>query len=344
MARSNHAEDALKVVVYNTLNTKLAREIRNKHSAVLVRLSEIQSDLRRSFADMDDPIDALGVSVLSGEPLLFIGKPGTAKSLLIRLFCEHIGIQMSKTEGSHPDYFEYLMTPFTEPNELFGYFDVAKAVTSKQLVRDDKNMMQKAKVVYLDEVFNGSSAVLNSLLAFMNERIFHDRGVVQKVALESLFAATNSVPETAELRAVFDRFLLRCEMSNIQPAPDNVTKLLQTGWNTTYGARGTGGDPTFLINMKAFREDMKTSKLMTFEDERYAKALSKLIGVSRTRGLSEVSNRRLIKFQFVLATHAVFRSARDKVDPQITSEDLKLWKFILDRRDRAFEEMMSHEI
>ena len=146
--------------------------------------------------------------------MLLIGPPGTVKSRLIRAFCELIGL-MDESDSNNRDYFEYLLTPFTEPGELFGYYDISKA-TKGTLERMDKGMIQHARVVYLDEVFNGSSAILNSILAFMNERIFHDRGERKPVALQCLFAATNRIPETPVLSAFFDRFLLRCKVENVR--------------------------------------------------------------------------------------------------------------------------------
>jgi Mg-chelatase subunit ChlI len=330
---------------FRILDTTTAKKLANDHKAVLKSLNTIRINLRDSFADMDEAVNALVLAVLSGEALLFVGKPGTAKSNLIRLFCQHIGILTDNPNGSHKGYFEYLMTPFTEPSELFGYFDVAKAINSKELVRDDDNMMQKAEVVYLDEVFNGSSAILNSLLAFMNEGIFHDRGRVHKVALKSLFAATNHVPETPELRAVFDRFLLRCEVTNVQPSPDNVKRLLTAGWSTTYTEkRKPNTHLKFLPEIDKFREAVRkdAEKLMKFNsDDGFMKAISFLVGNSRAKRLSDVSNRRLIKFQFVLATHAIFRAAVNDSDPMITSEDLYLWRFILDRSDGDIEGMIG---
>lgn len=333
---------------FRILDTTIAKKLANEHKGVLRSLNTIRISLRDSFADMDEAVSALVLAALSGEALLFVGKPGTAKSNLIRLFCQHIGISTDNPNGSHKGYFEYLMTPFTEPSELFGYFDVAKAINSKELVRDDDNMMQKAEIVYLDEVFNGSSAILNSLLAFMNEGIFHDRGRVHKVALKSLFAATNHVPETPELRAVFDRFLLRCEVKNVQPSPDAVKRLLNAGWSTTYtDKRRPNTHLKFLPEIDKFREAVRrdAERLMRFDsDDSFTKAISFLVGNSRSRRLSDVSNRRLIKFQFVLATHAIFRAAVDDIDPVITSDDLYLWRFILDRSDGDIDGMIDGAI
>ena len=199
--------------------TELAQLAQNQH-AVLDRLSKIEDVLCSRFYDMQSVIRGLVLAAATREPMLLVGPPGTGKSLLIRAFSELLGAPPAAlAEADQPYYFEYLLTPFTEPGELFGYYDIrafmqggsARQVegAAAQLTRMDTGMLQGAGVVYLDEVFNGSSAILNSLLAFTNERKFHDRGTLVEAQWQCIFAATNDIPETAELRAIYDRFTLR---------------------------------------------------------------------------------------------------------------------------------------
>src|SRR5262249_24652897 len=132
-----------------------------------------------------------------------------------------------------------------------------------ELERVTEGMMQHAQVVYLDEVFNGSSAILNSLLSFMNERVFHDRGRRTRVDLNCLFAATNRVPESPELRAVFDRFVLRCRVDNIDVrtgGPDRVHDLMAKGWTETFGQVTRHGEFSGLLaEAHSFRKDIQSA-------------------------------------------------------------------------------------
>jgi MoxR-like ATPase len=331
------------------------------HIDTFKSLHKVEIELQERFYKMDNAIQALILAVASGEPLLLIGPPGTAKSRLIRTFCGLLGLlELQNLSKRKPEYFEYLLTPFTEPGELFGYYDIAKI--KEKLVRESSMMMQEAQVVYLDEVFNASSAILNTLLAFMNERYFHDRGQRIEVPLQCLFAATNHVPDAPELHAVFDRFLLRCHVSNIEPAtPQNIGELLSSGWKDTYalpaagsngaattaGAKGKGKPPAFPIQrdllegLKKLRTHIKEltrdGELIPQLGDPFYGVLSKKIEFARATQLSDVSNRRLVKMIHVMLIHRLYEVvALDNVSPGATIKmgdaQINLFdKFFLDR-------------
>ena len=319
-------------------------------------LHAIEEDLNNRFARMAEPIHALIISALIGEPLLYVGDPGTGKSLLIRCFCQYIGAYPLKKENTldHPNYFEYLLTPFTEPGELFGYYEIVEEGGKRKIARDKYpiGMMQSAKVVYIDEVFNGSSAILNSMLAFMNERRFHDRGKFIKVNMEAMYGATNQVPETSELRAIYDRFFLRCVISNIEirdverANKSALQELLEKGWSESYDPAGTmklEPVPKLLQTLKEFREDIgaNTTGATLFGDPRnqgFIQELNRMIEEIRRRELSKMSNRRIVKFVNMILMHAIYDAViQKKPKVEITQRQMSLWRFILDRRDDSLE-------
>ncbi len=321
------------------------------YKPVLEELAVIEQQLNQRFLDMEEQILALILAVASGEPLLFIGPPGTAKSRLIRAFCGTIGLIDENRLGAERDqeeegYFEYLLTPFTEPGELFGFFDIAKLQHGGELQRQEQGMLQQAEVVFLDEVFNASSALLNSLLSVMNERIFHDRGRRKGVRLRCLFAATNQVPETAELRAFFDRFLLRCRIGSVtgdRPAfPVELHRLLEKGWPETYGSHPRRPRSELLTQLEQLRESVRmlteTGLLVPAWHETLYKNLAYRIYTARDYDLSEMSNRRVIKMVFVMMVHRLYRAAKDG-----DSSDLSLGKLELDLVHRYFLDRFDEE-
>jgi len=320
---------------------ELLKRIATQHFSTFKQLEEIESILTSRFVGLEKAIKALILSIANGEPLLLVGPPGTAKSRLIRAFCGLIGLIDEKNlHKGHQDYFEYLLTPFTEPGELFGYYDISKAKDGN-LVRNEDGMMQKAKVIYLDEIFNGSSAILNSILSFMNERIFHDRGTRKKVSMQCLFAATNQIPEKPELRAIFDRLVLRCQVENIPAQPKPISDLLQKGWMETYAAHQKQSSLQGLLeNTQKLRQSIQdhtsSKKLLVHDTEhQFYKKFTWMVNHIRQFGLSELSNRRLIKISHTMLIHAMYewvKSNNRKSDIIIGSNEFGLIpRFFLDR-------------
>ncbi len=144
------------------------------------------------------------VAAIAGEHMVLIGPPGTAKSAVIRSFAKLIDAK----------YFEYLLTRFSEPNELFGPVDI-QGFRQGTYRRVTTGMLPEAEIVFLDEAFKANSAILNSLLTLLNERRFNNGSTVVRVPLISLFAASNEVPSSDNLDAIFDRFLLRVHSDNL---------------------------------------------------------------------------------------------------------------------------------
>jgi len=311
------------------------REIVNAHYRTLQNLQRVHRELDRRFAGLDDATLALVLSAASGEPLLLIGPPGTAKSMLIKTFCELVGVDR---EGSASRYFEYLLTPFTEPGELFGFYDPSKLTNEGKLERiHADSMMQSAHVVFLDEVFKGSSAILNALLSFMNERAFYDRGRRHSVPLQCLFAATNELPDSDELQAIWDRFTLRCRVDNVAADRGRIQDMLTKAWPLTYGEESrTPSAPDLLEELQALRETIRGATGLFEPEPDTLGIVTQLVELARTHGLSQVSNRRMVKFMYVMLVHRVYDCARagDASAPAIAlrAEELRLLpKYFLDQ-------------
>jgi MoxR-like ATPase len=310
-------------------------EIVNAHYRTLQDLQRVHRELDRRFAGLEDATLALVLSAASGEPLLLIGPPGTAKSLLIKTFCELVGVDR---EGSASRYFEYLLTPFTEPGELFGFYDPSKLTKEGRLERiHADSMMQSAHIVFLDEVFKGSSAILNALLSFMNERAFYDRGRRHSVPLQCLFAATNELPDSDELQAIWDRFTLRCRVDNVAADRGRIQAMLAKAWPLTYGTESrTFSAPHLLADLQALRESMRDAAGLFNPEPDGLGILTQLVELARTHGLSQVSNRRMVKFIHVMLVHRVYDCVRagdaNASAAAIRSEELRLLpKFFLDQ-------------
>jgi len=168
------------------------------------RLGQLAHALQDRFLGKDEVIRLLLIATIAGEHAVLIGPPGTAKSALIRTFARLI----------HAQYFEYLLTRFTEPNEIFGPVDIG-AFREGRYERRTEGMLPEAEIVFLDEVFKSNSAILNALLTLLNERRFTSGGQVSKSPLLSAFGASNEVPSDETLTAIYDRFILRIRNDNL---------------------------------------------------------------------------------------------------------------------------------
>jgi hypothetical protein len=303
-------------------------DIVNAHYRTLQELQRVHRELDRRFAGLEDATLGVILSAASGEPLLLIGPPGTAKSMLIKTFCDLVGVDR---EGSASRYFEYLLTPFTEPGELFGFYDPSKLTKEGTLERMHADtMMQNAHVVFLDEVFKGSSAILNALLSFMNERAFYDRGRRHRVPLQCLFGATNELPDADELQAIWDRFTLRCRVDNVAANRGRIKEMLTKAWPLTYGPdpdetpdsapaalrrdhrpEGRSRDaPHLLPALQALRDSIRGAAGLFDAESETLGVITQLVELARTHGLSQISNRRMVKFVYVMLVHRVYDCVR----------------------------------
>jgi MoxR-like ATPase len=168
------------------------------------RFDAVRRDLEQRFLAKEEIIRLMMIAAIAGEHMVLIGPPGTAKSAVIRAFSRLLDAR----------YFEYLLTRFSEPNELFGPVDI-QSFRQGVYQRVTTGMLPEAEIVFLDEAFKANSAILNSLLTVLNERRFNNGARTVRVPLISLFAASNEVPASDELNAIFDRFLLRVHSDNL---------------------------------------------------------------------------------------------------------------------------------
>src|SRR5258708_18731709 len=162
------------------------------------RLNRFRKSLGRFFVKKQDLIDLMVVAAVAQWPLLLVGPPGTAKSALVLKFKDALGL-------ADEDYFEYMLTRFTEPSEIIGPIDISK-LREGRYIRREQGKLPTARLGFLDEIFKSNSAILNILLTIINERNFYQDGQPQPVPLRVLFAATNKIPAPAQLAALNDPF------------------------------------------------------------------------------------------------------------------------------------------
>lgn len=183
------------------------------------RINRFRTSLGRFFVDKQEIIDLMVVAAIAQEPLLLVGPPGTAKSDIVLKFKDALGID-------EKDYFEYMLTRFTEPSEILGAIDI-KELREGAYIRRIEGKLPTARMSFLDEIFKSNSAILNILLTIINEKKFYQEGKPVPVPLRVLFAATNEIPEQGELAALKDRFVLKIMSRSVQD--DYFQELVDAG-------------------------------------------------------------------------------------------------------------------
>lgn len=246
---------------------------------------EVLEPMKRRFVGKDEIVDLLGVCLAGGENLFILGPPGTAKSALV----QDLG---RRFEGR---VFDYLLTRFTEPNELFGPFDIRR-LREGDLVTNTQGMLPEADFVFLDELLNANSAILNSLLMALNERVFRRGQETKRLPALIFVGASNRLPEDEALGALFDRFLLRVMSDNVDD--DQLHDVLDAGW--LIEQQTTEPDTTVTVqDIQALQSAVPHVDLSKIRDP-YLTLIRRL----RNAGVA-VSDRRAVKLQRVIAASAL---------------------------------------
>lgn len=176
------------------------------------KLLEIQNHLNASLIGRDNIIKSALLTLVAKENSLLIGPPGTAKSLLARRISQTL---QPLSENEHT-YFEYLLTKFSTPEEIFGPLSISE-LKQDRFLRNTQGYLPTAQVAFLDEIFKASSSILNALLTILNERKYHNGTTSTNVPLISLIGASNELPTgQSELSALYDRFLIRCFVDYVE--------------------------------------------------------------------------------------------------------------------------------
>jgi len=249
------------------------------------KVNAVLQHIKSTFVGKDDIIDLMGICLAGRENLFLLGPPGTAKSALVRELARLL----------HGKTFEYLLTRFTEPNELFGPFDIRR-LRDGDLVTNTEGMLPEAHLIFLDELLNANSAILNSLLMVLNERIFRRGRETKNLPALMIVGASNHLPEEEALQALFDRFLIRVRCDYVDP--HHLNDVLDAGW--LLEQKNNGELPG--IETEEVRQLQNLIPVVDMQEIR--PAYIELIEKLRNAGV-QVSDRRAVKLQRLIAASAI---------------------------------------
>ena len=252
------------------------------------RLRDALNDAARGLVERESLLELIALAAVAREHVLVIGPPGTAKSEAVRRVARALGL---RAEDGH--YFEYLLGRFTEPSEIFGPVDLRR-LREGVVETSTRGMLPEAEIAFLDEVFLGSSAILNTLLSILNERRFRRGHSVVDCPLRVAVGASNALPDDDNLAAFADRFLVRVF---IEPVPDPMLEeLLTEGWRLE---RSTDARTADVADLDALAEAARNADLQGARP-----TLAEGIRLLRRAGIV-LSDRRAVKVQRLVAAAAV---------------------------------------
>lgn len=187
---------------------------------MLERFKQLLGEMTRGIYEKETEISLSLLAALAGESIILLGPPGVAKSMVARQL---------KTAFREAQSFEYLMSRFSTPDEIFGPVSIQKLKTSDTYERAVEGYLPTADVVFLDEIWKAGPAIQNTLLTVINEKIFRNGNREMHLPLKLLVAASNELPAKGEgLEALWDRFVIRIESRPIKLEKNFRAMLLES--------------------------------------------------------------------------------------------------------------------
>ena len=215
---------------------------------MIERFKLLLREMNRGIYEKETEISLSLLAALAGESIILLGPPGVAKSMVARQL---------KTAFRDARSFEYLMSRFSTPDEIFGPVSIQKLKTSDTYERAVDGYLPTADVVFLDEIWKAGPAIQNTLLTVINEKLFRNGNREMCLPLKLLVAASNELPAKGEgLEALWDRFVIR-----IESRPIKLEKNFRA----------------MLLEVKSEKRRVKNSNAITSEEyEQWSKAIDKV--------------------------------------------------------------------
>lgn len=183
--------------------------------SLIDKLDVLRKQLNTTVLERVAETEGILLSILSGSSCLFLGDVGTAKTMHIQLASKLLGLST----------FDILLSETTKPEHIFGPTDIPALAKGTQRTKI-QGYAPSAEVLFFDEIFKANAIVLNPLLWLINEKVYRngDEGII-KCPVRATFAASNEIPTDSMLKAIYDRMVLRYEVSYLK-TEENMRQMM----------------------------------------------------------------------------------------------------------------------
>ena len=176
--------------------------------SVRTKVAELLNGLCKGLYEREESVKLALLSAVAGESIFLLGPPGVGKSLIARR------LKFAFKDGIS---FEYLMSKFSTPDEIFGPVSIKKLKEEDKYERLTERYLPGANIVFLDEIWKAGPAIQNALLTILNEKVYRNGGEDMQVNIRGIITASNELPpRNSSLDPIWDRFLIRLEVGNIR--------------------------------------------------------------------------------------------------------------------------------
>ncbi|BDR92797.1 AAA family ATPase [Vulcanisaeta souniana] len=287
------------------------------------RIRSVYTRLNSLFFKYENEVLGALMATLSRENYLLVGPPGTAKTTLVYALSKLLNAK----------WFYRQLTRFTDLEEILGPINIAKLLDGK-VERIYANSIIESEFALLDEIFNASSAILNTLLSILNERVVYDGEKVVPVKTWTVFGASNRIPDEEELQALYDRFPLRVFTEWV--SPDDTEPLIIKGWELRM-------DLERMEPLATMDDVQAVNKIITQYVYEHIKDISKVISPMVANYVEHIpiSNRTRVKVPMYVATYLMLHGidiGNTELSPSLLMVGtIKVLRYLVSNKDQLNE-------